>query len=455
MTDRPSRMWRVRAARHLLLVSGLLFGCSSLPDASESVSTVEDALSVCDETVPTDRFVDGIPAYEQCAASQNSAIYSNNGVDTSTSAEGGDWVRTQWSGGYQCTELAHRYLYFRWDVQWIPNGNAGTWCDGQPPSSAGVVQTSAPVHGDVIVFPPGQCGADSVYGHVALVDTVDSATRVTIVEQNRAGRRATNISCAACFLHVVANDGSVQGSGGAAGAGGAAPATGGASVPTGGSFLATGGYAPATGGVPSATGGSSVGSGGAQVSSGGATPATGGAPVVSTGGRLNGAGGARAGTGGVVDSSGGRVANGGASFGTGGVARGTGGVSSLPSGGANPGVGGSAAIAGSGSQTGGAANAAGGSAATGTDGGPTGGFAEEETAGSGEENAAPRAADAEEATDDLAGCGCAAAGTSAPARSTPTHLGLLVLVSAVARGRRRAASRQQARAGAAPTRRSW
>jgi hypothetical protein len=33
---------------------------------------------------------------------------------------GSDWVRTQSSGGYQCIELAHRYLYFKWNVKWIP-----------------------------------------------------------------------------------------------------------------------------------------------------------------------------------------------------------------------------------------------------------------------------------------------------------------------------------------------
>ncbi|MBN2191539.1 MAG: CHAP domain-containing protein [Polyangiaceae bacterium] len=83
---------------------------------------------------------------------------------------GDDWVRTQWSGGYQCTELAHRYLYFRWGIEWLPRGNAGTWCDEVPDAESGVEQTFAPVHGDVIVFPPGQCGADGYYGHVALVD---------------------------------------------------------------------------------------------------------------------------------------------------------------------------------------------------------------------------------------------------------------------------------------------
>ena len=66
------------------------------------------AADICAETVPANRFIDGIPAYAQCSAASTGAIYSNNGIDTSTTSGGTDWVRTQGSGGYQCTELAHR-----------------------------------------------------------------------------------------------------------------------------------------------------------------------------------------------------------------------------------------------------------------------------------------------------------------------------------------------------------
>ena len=83
------------------------------------------ATDICAETVPTNRFIDGIPAYAQCAGSMTGAVYSNNGTDTSTTSGGTGWVRTQGSGGYQCTELAHRYLYFKWNVASVPNGNAG------------------------------------------------------------------------------------------------------------------------------------------------------------------------------------------------------------------------------------------------------------------------------------------------------------------------------------------
>ncbi|MFC1642970.1 CHAP domain-containing protein, partial [Myxococcota bacterium] len=209
-TSEPSSLRGIRCTaqfawrRILLFAVGPCLACCGPAGQAEPIASAAAALSVCNEIAPSDRSVDGIPAYDQCAASQNSAIYSNNGVDTSTSAKGNDWVRTQWDGGYQCTEFAHRYLHFRWEVEWIPNGNAGTWCNTPPPGSSGMTQTSAPAHGDIIVFLPGVCGSDSRYGHVAVVDEVDTATsEVTIVEQNPAGRRSAAPSCAACFLHAV------------------------------------------------------------------------------------------------------------------------------------------------------------------------------------------------------------------------------------------------------------
>ncbi len=230
--------------------AGLLAGCTEYVGDAEPIEQLEQALNICNETVPANRQVDGIPAYAQCADSQNSPIYSNNGVDTATASAGTGWVRTQYSGGYQCTELAHRYLYFHWNVTWIPNGNAGTWCDSTPPSTSGVVQATTPVHGDLIVFAPSSCGASASAGHVAVVDTVNSATQVTIVEQNGASRRNTNVSCARCFLHVVANDADA-GAGGATGTGGTA--TGGTRF-TGGS-TARGGNPPGTGGTAPTIGG--------------------------------------------------------------------------------------------------------------------------------------------------------------------------------------------------------
>jgi surface antigen len=167
---------------------------------------LSQAANICNETVQANRMVDGIPAYAQCADTTNSSIYSNNGIDTSTTSGGTGWVRTQMSGGYQCTELAHRYLYFKWNVSGVPSGNAGFWCDGTIPT--GLVKAASPLHGDLIVFAPGSCGADPTTGHVAVVDVVNSDSTVTFVEQNSSGRRKCQISTAACFLHAVANNGS-------------------------------------------------------------------------------------------------------------------------------------------------------------------------------------------------------------------------------------------------------
>lgn len=171
--------------------------------SAESATDGETSVNVCDEVVPEELFVDGIPAYSQCAASESEGIWSSDGISTSIQ-QPGDWRRTQWGGGYQCTEFASRYLYFVWGVESVPNGNAGNWCDNEPPE--GLVQAATPVHGDLIVFAPGSCGASPETGHVAVIDIVDEATnRVEIVEQNRAGRRRTDFDCAACFLHAVSN----------------------------------------------------------------------------------------------------------------------------------------------------------------------------------------------------------------------------------------------------------
>jgi surface antigen len=189
-----------------------LFGFSACIDGVESsevsLDSLQQALDVCGETVPPERFIDGIPAYAQCDAFASSAVYSNNGVDTSPTKVGPDWQRTQYSGGYQCTELATRYLRFRWNVDYVPRGNAGEWCNVEPPASSGVVKTTSPVHGDLMVFAGGSCGAAAQTGHVNVVDTVDLAGgKLVAVEQNRARRGSYKIDCALCFLHAVVNDG--------------------------------------------------------------------------------------------------------------------------------------------------------------------------------------------------------------------------------------------------------
>jgi surface antigen len=214
----------------VLAATGLGAACINTTDVpvDDNVSLTSAALTICEEAVPANRNVDGIPSYAQCPESENSAIYSNNGVDTSTTQMGSDWVRTQWSGGYQCTELANRYLKFRWGVKWIPNGNAGEWCNTQPPANSGMVQTMTPVHGDIMVLAPGSCGAAQGTGHVTVVDEVNES-KLVVVEQNGARRGNYMLSCAKCFLHVMANDGVAKPAdgtspGGASTAGAAAPA---------------------------------------------------------------------------------------------------------------------------------------------------------------------------------------------------------------------------------------
>lgn len=254
-----------------------------------SICRLGAAENICNETVPANRFVDGCPAYSQCDASTNSAIYSDNGIDTSTTSVGAGWVRTQWSGGYQCTEYAGRYLYFKWDIRY-QGGSAKDWCDGSFPST--LTKTTTPVHGDVIVFAPGSCGADMTYGHVAVVDTVDTArSSVTFVEQNRAGRRSCAISTAACFLHATANSGTTSD----AGLGGAGSST----NPTG-----TGGRASTTG---------AGGSGGFIVTSG--SGGNGSAPPGSDGAISGSTGTVNTGAGGTA---GFRVSGGGSNVGAGG-----------------------------------------------------------------------------------------------------------------------------------------
>ncbi|HET6333136.1 MAG TPA: hypothetical protein VFG30_07980 [Polyangiales bacterium] len=237
-----------------LLICSCLGIAACAQDAAEGidVGVTREALSACSETVPDTRYIDGIPAYAQCPETESSAIFSNNGIDTATASMGADWVRTQYSGGYQCTELAHRYLYFKWQVKWIPNGNAGLWCDTMPPANSGMTQTTAPVHGDIMVLAPGSCGADGTTGHVNVVDVVDTAkAKVTVVEQNGARRGSYNQTCAKCFLHVVANDGMNAGTtivpppaAGAAAAAGAPAQQAGAAAPTKRPAPAAGSAAP-------------------------------------------------------------------------------------------------------------------------------------------------------------------------------------------------------------------
>jgi surface antigen len=348
------------------------------------------AANVCNETVPTTRYVDGFPAYAQCADSTSASIWSNNGIDTSTASGGTGWVRTQSGNGYQCTEWAHRYMLFQWKVDY-QNGNAKEWCNGNLPST--LVKSTTPVHGDLIVFAPSACGADATTGHIAVVDTVNtSAATVMMVEENSANRRSCAFSTATCFLHATANNGTVTDGGvpdampptkdaGSAGAGGTG---------VGGSGGLGGGGAGGTSGVGGTAG---VGGTGGVVGTGGA--GTGGAGVGGTGG-MGGAG--------VGGASGGGVG-------------GTGGVGVGGAGGAID-TGGSGGIGGSGT---GGTNATGGGGA-GADGGASGAGASGARAGS---SGAP----------EQVGCACRVG--MRPSESGALAYGLSFALSALVMARRR------------------
>jgi len=174
----------------------------------------------------------------------------------------------------------------------VPNGNAGVWCDGTIPN--GLAKAATPVHGDLIVLAPGSCGADSMTGHVAVIDVVNADATVTAVQQNSASRSKYKLTCAACFLHAVANDGS--------GADAGVPSDGGSDM----AATDTGVDAPTVADLapPRDAVGAGGGSGnGGQSGSGGTAPAggSGGVASVATGG-VTGSGGSGgvAGTGGAA-----------------------------------------------------------------------------------------------------------------------------------------------------------
>jgi hypothetical protein len=159
---------------------------------------------ICDEASAAT--IDGIPAYAMCTVASTSDVWSNDGVHTAISpGAGSGWVQTAYGNGYQCTELAGRYMQFVWSVSpdWL-NGDAKDICSLPLPSSLEITMT--PVHGDLAVFPGGCDGASTTTGHVAVVNTV-SASKISVVQQNVAGTGNDSTSCIACYVHAIANTG--------------------------------------------------------------------------------------------------------------------------------------------------------------------------------------------------------------------------------------------------------
>lgn len=171
-------------------------GCSS---SQETVGQSNDAVdTICNQNSAAT--LDGIPAYAYCG---NFNVWSNNGTDTKSSSGGTGWVQTEGGYGYQCVEYAVRYEHFKFGVAtgW-GNAYAYQMC-GNHPSSVSTATT--PVHGDLMIFAPGSCGADGTAGHVAVVDVVN-ATTVKVVQENTAGSYTYNKSCASCWLHAANNN---------------------------------------------------------------------------------------------------------------------------------------------------------------------------------------------------------------------------------------------------------
>jgi len=171
--------------------------------SSESVGTSNDAVDyICSENASAT--LDGIPAYAYCG---NTNVWSNNGVDTKSSSGGTGWVQTEGGYGYQCVEYAVRYEHFKfgvatgWGISY-----AYQMCNTHP---SGIAKATKPVHGDLMIFAPGSCGADGTAGHVAVVDVVN-ATTVKTVQENVAGSYTYNQSCASCWLHATSNNGSTD-----------------------------------------------------------------------------------------------------------------------------------------------------------------------------------------------------------------------------------------------------
>ncbi len=176
-------------------------GCSSSP--TENVGQSNDAVDyICNESPAAT--LDGIPAYAYCG---NFNVFSNNGSDTKSASGGTGWVQTEGGYGYQCVEYAVRYEHFKfsvgtgWGISY-----AYQMCNTHP---TGIAKATTPVHGDLMIFAPGSCGADGTAGHVAVVDTVGSTT-VKVVQENTAGSYTYNKSCASCWLHASANSGTTD-----------------------------------------------------------------------------------------------------------------------------------------------------------------------------------------------------------------------------------------------------
>jgi MYXO-CTERM domain-containing protein len=198
--------------RPTLVVCALACAACS-PGSLGPVGDRESALVAGGATVYAKTF-DGIPAYAlagnlACTSSGATAcgsfdVFTNDGIDTSPTNPGG-WFQSEGGYGYQCVELATRYLWAKFKVSGWSIGTAQEMCGNHPSS---VVTTTSPVAGDLMVFGPDACAASGSgigsAGHVAVVDGVSGDT-IHTTQQNVAMNLDWQRSCASCFLHATAN----------------------------------------------------------------------------------------------------------------------------------------------------------------------------------------------------------------------------------------------------------
>jgi hypothetical protein len=197
-SSRPARFCSIAA---VALVAAV--GCSSNPDDG-AVAWSSEALtipaSLCGKAAIAT--IDDIPAYPNDCGDVN--VWSDDGRTTQTvPGQGTAWVQTEGGYGYQCTELASRYMHFRfgttthWGI-----AEAKDMCATHPTD---VSKTSSPVEGDLMVFAAGVCVGAA--GHVAVVSSVTSTT-ASVVQQNETanGKGTYNRTCASCFLHAARNN---------------------------------------------------------------------------------------------------------------------------------------------------------------------------------------------------------------------------------------------------------
>ena len=146
------------------------------------------------------------------------AIYSTSGKDTYSDDPFHNRTVTNSGFGYQCVELAYRYMGWRWSKWiWVSNG-ASDLCNGPLVDSRGAPVKGlqrfrpgggTPVPGDLFVFANGVCGADAQYGHVAVITRVWNKDSVQIAQQNVVSEKYTiqnvKLACACSIIHADNN----------------------------------------------------------------------------------------------------------------------------------------------------------------------------------------------------------------------------------------------------------